>query len=368
MIKSVTIQNFKAIRSQKIDLERFTVFVGANGSGKTTVLQAVDMAAATWAHIGPTVELFVDERHCDWLYARDAEGDMSIRCVTTAGAFGIECHPRHGFSSNSRVLGNGQWHINRDHPGDMALDEFRQLAQPMTFLRLDESRLVEPHYSAVSPPRIGRDGQGLASVLAYMSLNAPDAFDDLQSHMRGLIPRLDRVRFDKAEVRQQVSEEIQIDPNTKIEKLSTRRYQGDKLLFDFHGATDIAAHAVSEGTLVLLGVLAVLLGPVRPRVLLLDDIERGLHPSAQHKLLDTLNALMSRFPDLQILATAHSPYLLDHLPPEQVRIMCIDDDGHSICGRLSDHPQFERWKDEMAPGEMWSLFGERWLAEGASAK
>ncbi|MBS0265406.1 MAG: AAA family ATPase, partial [Planctomycetes bacterium] len=35
MINSVHIQNFKNLRDQTICLERFTVFVGANGSGKT---------------------------------------------------------------------------------------------------------------------------------------------------------------------------------------------------------------------------------------------------------------------------------------------------------------------------------------------
>ena len=43
MINQVRIQNFKCLRDVTVDLERFTVFVGANGSGKTSVLQALDM-------------------------------------------------------------------------------------------------------------------------------------------------------------------------------------------------------------------------------------------------------------------------------------------------------------------------------------
>ncbi len=34
---------------------------------------------------------------------------------------------------------------------------------------------------------------------------------------------------------------------------------------------------------------------------------------------------------------------------------------------LTSHPKFPKWKDEMAPGEMWSLFGEKWVAEGVTA-
>jgi predicted ATPase len=130
----------------------------------------------------------------------------------------------------------------------------------------------------------------------------------------------------------------------------------------------VAAHTVSEGTLLLLGLLTVLLGPARPDILLLDDIEQGLHPLSQKRLIGVLGEVMQKFPNLQILATAHSPYLLDSLQPEQIRLMALDASGHAICGRLVDHPEFGKWKDEMAPGELWSLFGEKWLAAGGVAK
>ena len=49
MIHSVEIENFKNIRHQKIDLERLTVFVGPNGCGKTSVLQAIHLAVQSVA-------------------------------------------------------------------------------------------------------------------------------------------------------------------------------------------------------------------------------------------------------------------------------------------------------------------------------
>ena len=100
----------------------------------------------------------------------------------------------------------------------------------------------------------------------------------------------------------------------------------------------------------------------------MDDIEHGLHPLAQKSLIEVLRQVMRKFPDLQIIATAHSPYLLDELRPEEIRLMTIGEDGFSVCGRLEDHPQYEKWKDEMAPGELWSLFGEKWLVQGGAAR
>ena len=43
MIRKVSIRNFKCLRAVQIELERFTVFVGPNASGKSSILQAMDL-------------------------------------------------------------------------------------------------------------------------------------------------------------------------------------------------------------------------------------------------------------------------------------------------------------------------------------
>lgn len=42
-IKRIAIKNFRAIRDQIIELEPYNTFVGANGSGKSTVLNALNL-------------------------------------------------------------------------------------------------------------------------------------------------------------------------------------------------------------------------------------------------------------------------------------------------------------------------------------
>jgi predicted ATPase len=133
------------------------------------------------------------------------------------------------------------------------------------------------------------------------------------------------------------------------------------LLFDTVGANSIPAQYASEGTLLVLGILAVLYGENRPQVLLLDDLDRGLHPKAQLELVTFLRTLLENQPGLQLIATTHSPYILDRLNSEEVRLVTLRD-GWAVCGRLQDHPEFERWKEEMTPGEFWMMFGEKWLS------
>ena len=179
---------------------------------------------------------------------------------------------------------------------------------------------------------------------------------------RTLIPRLRRIRFRKAMVYRTESELVRFGNDT-VNRSIRRPYQGELILFDFEHAENISARTASEGTILMLGLLTVLLGPTRPRILLLDDIEHALHPLAQKQLVEVIERILEKYSDLQLLVTAHSPYLLNYVKPEQVRIMALGPDGYSRCGRLTDHPKFATWKEEMAPGEMWSVFGEKWLAD-----
>ena len=80
-------------------------------------------------------------------------------------------------------------------------------------------------------------------------------------------------------------------------------------------------------------------------------------------MIRLLRTILDWNPDLQIVATTHSPYLVDCLRPEEVRLTTLNDDGTVSIASLVEHPDFDKWKDEMAPGEMWSLFGEKWVGD-----
>jgi predicted ATPase len=359
MIHQVRIENFKCLQNVSVKLERFTVFVGANGSGKTSVLEAILYAVR--AATGDPQKVFAHERHGDWVYTRGGVGDLSILCETAGGQFGIEATPPEGYPPLAELIQKERWEYRISASG-VSLPTALELAQGMKFLRLNAAVMARPSYSQRDPPRVKYTGEGLASVLAYMALNDPQGFEDLMEVARRLIPRLRRIRFRKARVYQTERELVRFGRDT-VNRSIRRPYLGELMLFDFERAENVSARTASEGTILILGLLTVLLGPTRPEILLLDDIEHGLHPLAQKQLVEVIEQILQENPDLQVLATAHSPYLLNYLRPEQVRIMAVGADGYARCGRLTDHPKFPTWKDEMAPGEMWSLFGEKWLAD-----
>ncbi len=365
MIRTVRIQNFKSLRDVSIDMERFTVFVGANGSGKTSVLEAIHDAVRVVS--GTSVEqVFAPDRHPDWLYTRGGTGDISIQLETEEGEIGLEFTPPVEYPPPPEMMQRRSWQC-RISPSGVHNPRLRELlgtAGSIVFLRFSAALLARPAYSSVDPPQVEYNGEGLASVLAYMALSDPVGLEELTAVARELIPRLRRIRFRREPVHL-TEQGMKQFGGPAVDRQGNPIFRGELILLDFDHAENVSARSASEGTMLILGLITVLCGPTRPRTLLIDDIEHGLHPLAQKQLVEVIGKMLEKFPDLQILATSHSPFLLDFLNPEQVRIMATGPDGYSLCGRLTDHPKFPTWKEEMAPGEMWSLFGEKWLAEKA---
>jgi predicted ATPase len=369
MIESVEITNFKSILSESIELAPLTVFVGANASGKTSVLEAIELGFQL-SRV-PSEELdrrSENNKSEDEWYTQGGSGPLTLGLsfreagVITTWIDGDTSMPIE-VTGKSRPR---QWRYRRIRNGERPKwstdreDSVRRL-------QLSPKELAEPSYCAFSQPVMSPTGDGFSSYVAHMALNDPDRFSEIGVELRELIPHFVRARFDRVPVSVTETEFLRI-PGETIPRTLRKSYPGDAILFDFDNATGIHARMVSEGTLILFGLLTQILSPDRPRILLLDDIDRGLHPLAQRQLIEALRRFMERFPDLQIIATSHSPYLLDCLHHNEVRLMSLDAEGYSTCKTLSQHPDFEKWRDEMAPGEMWSLFGEKWLAEGTPAQ
>ena len=145
-----------------------------------------------------------------------------------------------------------------------------------------------------------------------------------------------------------------------------KEYWGNSLEFDMQGAPRLTAEMVSEGTLLVLGISAVLYESGRVCSCSTTWTTAFASQGTGH-LISLLRKLLESNPDLQIVATSHSPYLLDHLSSNEVRIISLNDNGTVSVGRFSDHPAFEKWKDEIDSGEFWSLVEEKWITEKVGA-
>jgi predicted ATPase len=388
MIHQVSFRNFKALRSVDLSLERLTVIVGPNASGKTSILQGLYYLSQLTA-INNFQEFFKETRNPIDLYSRDGKGDLEVSVAMAEGEARFTLRfPEHYRDDlllarlTPWVVPNWGWQPdaaarNRGRGGEPGGPEsgadnswtplFHRSAvsaalRRSALVRLDPGKLAGPSWNPIESLGIKPDGTGLPSALASMALTYPDEFQELQRLVREIIAGVERIRFVRVPLYRLSGggfAEFQGPPG---EASADQVVLADSLVFDMHGAPSLRGHLASEGTLVVVGLLTILLRPPRPNLVLIDDLGQALHPKAQQELVGLLRKLLEQFPELQIVATTHSPYLLDQLHPEEVRLASLAEDGAATCAELTEHPEFERWKDEMTPGEFWSLIGEKWVA------
>lgn len=215
------------------------------------------------------------------------------------------------------------------------------------------------------------DGHGLASVLDHLVGSKPDDFAQLMAAVNAVLPNVHRVRVDNARVPkpemlhpvdgQEPEDDQRAAAIARYFAQDTGEPWGKELRFDMLGAPDLPASAVSEGTLITFALLTVMFSVARPNLILLDEMERGLHPRALKALVAQFRQVRAQFPDLQIIATTHSPYLVDCFEASEVLVASSNADGSASFATLDSHPDFPRWKSEFGTGEFWSTVGESWI-------
>jgi predicted ATPase len=88
--------------------------------------------------------------------------------------------------------------------------------------------------------------------------------------------------------------------------------------------------------------------PVRPRLILLDEPELGLHPLAIHLLAEVLDAAAER---TQILLATQSVTLVDVFPIEH--IIVADHDGFQSRFSRLKADDLRLWLENFSVGELW---------------
>jgi predicted ATPase len=250
--------------------------------------------------------------------------------------------------------------------GDAPPPDYVRRIRSVAFHRLSGRRLAVPSYTEEEIPRLGEEGEGLASVIGDLKEERRDHFDMLLDHVRMVIPSVRDVRVRRAKVDRRLVRIARIgDREYPLEETLT--VAGQELLVDFQDISGVPAVHVSDGTLLVIGAFAALFGRVRKTLLLLDDLENSLHPAAQREFAKALHQLVDPSGYRQVIATTHSPYVVDELAPEEVWVL-TQEGGVISARRLSDHPNLNRLRSILSLGEFWSAEGEDWAKAPSPAR
>jgi ABC-type phosphonate transport system ATPase subunit len=391
MIDRVHFENFKSLANVTLHFGRFTALVGANGCGKSSVLQGLHLLSRTGlpsprdrinSRRGRFASIYGGARAPQRLMYRGGTGELVIAMRDSNGdelrveirvtgadagkpsqsAFDVvvgPVAPLHCTVPPSATSWTKSWEevlTVLDHP------RVRRFASAV-YLHIDASEMVQTSIPEDESPRMAFDGSGLASVLAWMKGAAEDELAELTSDLRQVVPGVKRIRTLRERVPRRRIKKMDIDGQPVWRPVDESQI-GDRFAIEFDDGSEVPSDLLSEGTVLALGLLTKLREPERPRLILLDDLDRGLHLGAQAKLVQVLRALMKRDPELQIVCTTHSPYLLDLFEPAEVRVLALDSERRTHARPLTEHPDFGKWKFGTQTGELWAALGEAWVTAG----
>ncbi len=120
------------------------------------------------------------------------------------------------------------------------------------------------------------------------------------------------------------------------------------------------ASDLSHGTLIALAILTLAYLPEPPKIVGIEEPDRGIHPRLLREVRDALYRLSypkdhgeSREP-VQVIATTHSPYFLDLFRDHPEEIVIAERVGEEAkFQRLSDRPDVDEILGDAPLGEVW---------------
>lgn len=394
MLTAITLNEFKSYRQAKLPLAPLTVLIGANASGKSNAIEG--MRLLSWLAQGQrlsaiqyavqsgdrvvrgTVEdlayqrrgsfgLGVETNASEWnrlsmdLTWRADGLHITTETLTHAGAtvplYSLD-QPSSGQGTDAGVAYNN-FAKGPNKPHVTCTDQaaiFTQLTSPASF---------EAGHKA-SRERIPAVTKQLEKWLAAMLFldPAPAQMRDyafpsdaiLQGNGRNVSAVLFNLwgRKEQANVepfasnRQAILSFIQSLPEQDIAGLSfLEEPRGGvmlKLTETFGGQTkDYDASLLSDGTLRVLAIAAAMLSATEGSLVIIEEIDNGVHPSRAHHLLQQIQRIASER-SLRVLLSTHNPAMLDALPDSAVPevVFCYRDpvDGASRLVRLAEVPDY----------------------------
>lgn len=400
----LTAKNFMALQDVEIPLLPMTVFVGKSGCGKSSAL----LAAWTLARLlSPEVvdraipanpdingEFYLDG---PWATRRTARGgcafELSARAESAelkifsgvgrvyqgapsaparleVNRIGVEPHSADAIGEapaediNKMMERGSERATSRRLSGAETLRRVDRAFTRVTYHRFNFDSMAQASIPDFSAPGLAVDGANLGAHLSLLAGERPELFAELSERLRAVIPRARRMRVVRERVRRKVSTRMVEGDRARDVELD-REDWGFRVEVEMVGEGYIAADLLSEGTVMTLGVLVAALGSAEPQLLLLDDVDRALHPSAHAALIDRIRAIQQDHPGLQVVATSRSPYVVNAFSPDEIVVFARDQggEGQVHARRLSAHPLWPAWSESLLPGEFWSGQGERWIEE-----
>lgn len=297
MIKEIRVKNYRSfLEETSIELSPFTLVIGPNGAGKSNLLKLFrDCFRGLGKKHQNTAPL---HRHFN------ATRESQKITVNLVDGGSIEFIPSGVRTSTDKIPHVGWYSLNPSTVG--------------------KSETIRPNGI------VDFEGTGAVSVLDSLKTGArEDLFIAIERLLKTYIP--------------------------SIKKLSTNTSSAGKKALQVNEEgieMPVPVSELSEGTQLILLILTIIYQENPPSVILLEDIDRGLHPRLFQQIVEMLRRVAGE-KKLRIVATTHNPYLLDEFVDDEHSVLIVEkENGCSTVTKLSDRLD-EGGSLEEALGGLW---------------
>jgi predicted ATPase len=354
-IKELHLKGYMSIADAALELKPLNVMIGANGAGKTNILCFFQMlqrlatgslsvfmremgGANVLLHRGAKRTSSIKSKlvlqsehahapHTMRLHLRHAADDTLIvdhedlRGSSPSGGEDVELF--------SREPGGTESAIGPNAASELARTLHRQISSwrpyhfhdtsPSSNLRIT-SKLQDSLY-------LKQDGENLAAYLYMLKETWDEHYKQIRDTVRLAAPFFD---------------DFVLQPTGRNKDSILLRWR-DRWSPDPFGVSQL-----SDGTLRFICLATLLLQPEPPGLILIDEPELGLHPTAITLLASMLGSASQKS---QVLVTTQSVTLLDHFTPGEI-LVAERDRGPSVFKRL-DPNALQGWLEDYTIGELW---------------
>lgn len=354
MLTRMRFQNWRSLKDVTIDhLTPITVFIGANSSGKTNIINALHFVR-DWFVEGITESIFA------W------QGQSQIQTTGTVGPVEIEVLLKatlkdlvqYRYTINfdqSTTIGTGRRidHFTETSGGKLInlrknLNEFdiatANSANQITekFFR-ERMQLLDENFSpplAVPTSRkpdvyiMDRCAENFITIVEFMKYANLAVYEQLQDDARFLLAHVNSIRAERSEH-------------------ESRLYIREKL------HPDIDAPTISSGTARLLAMLAAyyvldMRDAELPGLVVIEEPDTALNPGLLERFVEQLRNYTEGEHPRQFILTTHNPYFLNYFKPEEVQVVERGENGYTTVTPF-DPRIAARWLEkDFALGEIWT--------------
>jgi predicted ATPase len=380
-LKSFCVENFKAVRdSGRIEFGWLTVLVGNNGSGKSSLIEAMesfreivvdglDSAMRRWHDFeqiwnkSPNrkprerIEHRTGLSHpmkfrFDWKReGQQFTGQQSITQGPGGNSLFIQQEQiiqkrsdrYERWTRNDRgevfFMGRRPPHVGADvmqmprlADGESLLKRFAwETFERWHFLMLNPERMGKPlpQERTTSEVRLAKDGSNIAEYLYEFLTLDKAAYGEFVDAIRCVLP---------------YAKEFQPFLATELGRAFYLRLREESF--------DLPGWLLSTGTLRIVALLACLRHPKPPPLVVVEEVENGLDPRTLNLLVEEIRAAITAG-TTQVILTTHSPYLLDLLDLSHV-VIVDRKDGEPVFWRPNEDGLAE-WSKSFSPGRLYTM-------------